>query len=230
MNPNANRETWLNSLAALMAPRFAELGSSLPPFRVSVGFPSAGMNSAAIGECWDRRASGDDRFEIFIRPDRSDSLDVACVLAHELTHAAVGLQHGHKGAFATVAVALGFPRPLTKFAGPSDALREWLQPFVDQLGAIPHGALTWRNTAGTGVRRGGGGVIPREAPEAGGGVDEDASEAPASSRPKTQTTRLKKAACTECGYTVRVTTKWLEVGPPHCPAHGAMAVDDDAGE
>jgi hypothetical protein len=34
---------------------------------------------------------------------------------------------------------------------------------------------------------------------------------------KKQTTRLLKAVCEKCGYTVRVTGKWLEVGPPICP-------------
>ena len=47
----------------------------------------------------------------------------------------------------------------------------------------------------------------------------------ASTLPK-QTTRLLKATCGECGYTVRVTKKWVDdVGPPHCPLHGAMAVE-----
>jgi hypothetical protein len=34
---------------------------------------------------------------------------------------------------------------------------------------------------------------------------------------KTQSTRMIKAACS-CGYTVRLTRKWLEIGPPICPA------------
>ena len=43
---------------------------------------------------------------------------------------------------------------------------------------------------------------------------------------KKQTTRLLKAECETCGYVVRVTNKWVvDVGPPHCPDHGAMAVD-----
>lgn len=38
-----------------------------------------------------------------------------------------------------------------------------------------------------------------------------------------QTTRLIKVSCPECGYVARVARKWLEdVGPPHCPVHGQM--------
>ena len=38
-----------------------------------------------------------------------------------------------------------------------------------------------------------------------------------SNAPKTQTTRMKKLECADCGYTVRTTQKWLEVGLPVCP-------------
>jgi len=45
-----------------------------------------------------------------------------------------------------------------------------------------------------------------------------------SSLPK-QSTRLIKCECEECGYNVRITRKWLsEVGAPHCPEHGEMAI------
>src|SRR5579859_270672 len=40
---------------------------------------------------------------------------------------------------------------------------------------------------------------------------------------KKQTTRLLKAECPSCGYTVRVTAKWVAVGLPTCPCGGAMA-------
>jgi rubrerythrin len=32
-----------------------------------------------------------------------------------------------------------------------------------------------------------------------------------------QTTRLLKAICPVCGYTVRVTKRWAEIGLPICP-------------
>lgn len=37
-----------------------------------------------------------------------------------------------------------------------------------------------------------------------------------------QGTRLLKCECPECGYTVRVTQKWLDIGNPICPEHGEM--------
>lgn len=56
---------------------------------------------------------------------------------------------------------------------------------------------------------------------------------------KKQTTRMVKCECPECGYTARVTRKWLDdIGAPHCPKHGVMAYtipdelggDDDEGD
>jgi hypothetical protein len=47
-----------------------------------------------------------------------------------------------------------------------------------------------------------------------------------SSGPKKQATRLLKVWCPSCGYTTRITQKWIEVGLPQCPnedceRHGA---------
>jgi len=36
-------------------------------------------------------------------------------------------------------------------------------------------------------------------------------------------TRLLKVVCPGCGYTVRVTRKWLDVGNPVCPCGEEMA-------
>lgn len=37
---------------------------------------------------------------------------------------------------------------------------------------------------------------------------------------KTQTTRMLKAVCPSCGYTVRLSTKWAALGLPTCPTDG----------
>lgn len=212
-----NRETWLNELAALMAPRFAELGFALPKFRVSIGWPSAGKDAPVTGECWDKRVSGDEHFEIFLNPGRDNDTAVACTLAHELVHAAVGLQEGHKGNFAKVAKALGFKAPLTQAQEP-EALVAWIAPMLEKLGKLPHAAITYSRGGSVRVKRAGGGVVP----------DGDGDgEAPVNNRPPKQSTRLIKCMCAECGYTVRTTQKWLAVGVPHCPEHGAMEAEND---
>jgi hypothetical protein len=40
-------------------------------------------------------------------------------------------------------------------------------------------------------------------------------------KPK-QATRLLKACCPDCGYTIRVTQKWASVGLPTCPTDGSV--------
>ena len=50
---------------------------------------------------------------------------------------------------------------------------------------------------------------------------------PLALRTKKQGTRLLKASCDGCGYTVRVTAKWLEIGAPICPTCG-VAMDAGA--
>ena len=39
---------------------------------------------------------------------------------------------------------------------------------------------------------------------------------------KTQSTRMLKAACPHCGYTIRLTKKWADIGLPTCPTDGAI--------
>lgn len=41
---------------------------------------------------------------------------------------------------------------------------------------------------------------------------------------KTQTTRMLKAECPHCGYTIRLSRKWADIGLPTCPTHSAVAL------
>ncbi len=41
---------------------------------------------------------------------------------------------------------------------------------------------------------------------------------------KKQTTRLLKAVCPSCGYTVRLTQKWADQGMPSCPCGDTLSV------
>lgn len=219
-----NRETWLNAIAELMAPRFAELGFPLKPFRVSIGFTSGGQNARAAAEVWSSVASADGMFEILIRPDEDRPMMVVAYLAHELCHVAVGLQEGHKGNFKKLMMLIGMTKPFTCTV-PTDRFKEWVQPFIDQVGPLPHGKLQWRpeSLLPAGKRTPGAGEIAKGLREGLGLAD---LQEIISNAPKKQTTRLLKVTCTECGYPARVTRKWLDdKGPPHCPDHGQMAAE-----
>lgn len=221
-----DRETWLNSMAEKMAPRFEELGHQLPKFRVSIGFPSSGAASSANGECWADVCTEDKHFTIFISPKEASSMAIAAILNHELIHAAVGLKEGHTGKFAQMMKSTGMVRPFTT-STPGDDFKSWVQPFIDELGEIPHSQLRVRGEGSARLfKKVGAGVDAADKQDAGDGDTE-----PTSNRPKTQTTRMLKAAClhdvdgSHCGYTIRLSKKWaLELGAA-CPAHGAMEVE-----
>lgn len=193
------REGWLHAATREMAPTFKELGAPLPPkIRIAIGFPSAGLRGRAIGECWDKKCSEDDHFEIFIRPDYSDhenfTMQVLATLAHELIHAALGIEEGHGPNFKRVYKAIGLAgRATATYAGPD--FIEWMKLVIPKIGEIPHGIMQ--------------------------------SDRGVSTRKKKQKNRYHKCACPECGYTVRAAKKWLELGPPCCPFHGEMTSDGD---
>lgn len=52
----------------------------------------------------------------------------------------------------------------------------------------------------------------------------------ASGKGKVKKTYLVKAECPCCGYTVRVTQKWLDLGSPICPLDNVPMVTDGSGE
>ena len=148
---HATRETYLQAATTHLAPLFAAQGFPLPPVRASVGIPAGGSGGKLkrIGECWDKRASGDNTTEIFICPSQSEPVQVLAILLHELVHAAVGLECGHKGPFKRVALALGLEGKMTETT-PSPELAADLATLADTLGDYPHAAL---NTALSGRKK-----------------------------------------------------------------------------
>lgn len=186
-----NREQWLQQVTDLLRPAFTALNHPLPAnVRVTCGWPSKAARARKkrrVGECWDSTASGDQHFEVFVSPVIDDETEAAAVLAHELSHAAVGLKIGHRGPFVTVVRGLGLEgKPSATTAGA--AFKRLIEPLIKAVGKYPHAAIAAGNSSD-----------------------------------RTQTTRLIKCECNECGYPARVTRKWLDlVGPPHCPGHGPM--------
>ncbi|KGD42913.1 sprT-like family protein [Burkholderia pseudomallei] len=128
-------------------------------------------------------------------------MEVAAILGHELVHAAVGIPAGHGKDFRRVAKGIGLEGPMrSTTAGPQ--FRTALTPILAEAGPLPHGRL--RSKAEREER------------------DDETSTAP-----KKQSRRHIKCLCERCGYTARTSRKWLDqAGPPHCPLHGAMTVED----
>ena len=137
------REDWLNAFADKARTQFDAIGTPLPTkVRVSIGFPSSGIRSKAIGECWSQQCSSDEHFEIFLHPGLQGSdARMADVLTHELVHAAVGLDAKHGPRFGKAARALGLEGKLTATTA-SDAWRAWALPVLEEIGAMPGASLS----------------------------------------------------------------------------------------
>jgi hypothetical protein len=136
------REEWLNRFTEMARPMFKKAGHPLPKkVRCSVGFPSKGLRSKTIGECWYASAASDKVSEIFIRPSlQSETSRVADVLTHELCHAALPEGEGHGKLFRQLATGLGLTGKMTATkAGP--AWHEWADPIIKQLGKFPAASL-----------------------------------------------------------------------------------------
>ena len=208
MKPPANnhhefREGWLRAAAAGLREYFASVGYPLPDdIRFAIAFTSTGRRGKRVGECWHSSASGDARYEIFIRADLADPVDVLGVLMKELLHTALPADAGHGRLFKDAALKVGLLPPL-RTATPNALLKAKLEELAATLGPLPHAKLDISQDPLIAV-----------------GIAID--------RPKKQKARLLRAQCTneECGYTLRVPLKWVrEPGPPHCPLHGAMTVE-----
>jgi hypothetical protein len=202
-NIHTSREPWLRSAADELRPYFANCGLQLPDkIRYAIAFPSTGRKGKRVGECWHFSSSDDASYEIFIRADMSEPVEVLCVLVKELIHTALPPDSGHGKLFKAAAIKVGLQGPMRE-AKPGVLLQGRLLELAANLGPLPHASLHIE-----------------QSPLAAVAVSVD--------RPKKQRARMLKAECPakDCGYTVRVASKWArDPGPPHCPKHGAMAVE-----
>jgi hypothetical protein len=197
-SPSALRQDWIERAVVEFRTVFAPHAVVPDNVRVSIGFPKGSHGGKkAIGQCWSAKASTDGHHEIFISPELSKAHDVLTTIAHELVHATVGCECGHKGAFKKLATQIGFLAPMTCTPAGPDMIAA-CSTIATKLGDYPAGALL------TNTR-------------------------------KKQTTRLLKCECETCGYTVRVTRKWVEdAGTPICPTDQTSmacdAIDDEDAE
>jgi hypothetical protein len=142
------REEWLNAATDLLRPDFDAVGAEVPvKVRATCGWPSQGGRPGAkqrIGECWPPKCSEEGYTEMFINPMLSEALEALDVLVHELVHAAVGCEEGHKGQFRVVAKAMGLEGKMTETVA-GETLMVRLREIEKELGEYPHAKLTPKN-------------------------------------------------------------------------------------
>ncbi len=169
------RESWLDDAARILAQR---LGMTLPPYRVSCGFPLGSRK--AIGQCWSPTCSGDKATEMFVSPSLSSPVEVLAVLVHEMVHAELGVDKKHGPEFKARALNVGLEGRMTAtHAG--ERLTAVLVDVEQTLGPYPHDTLQGLTTG-----------------------------------KKKDGTRQLKCVCPACGYTIRTSQKWVDMGLPTC--------------
>lgn len=163
--------------------------------RASVGWPSSGglgKKNRTIGQCWSFECSEGKYSEIFISPYLSSPAEVIATLIHEVVHAAVGVEHKHKGTFSRAAKTVGLVKPWTATTA-SEELGNKISHFLEEMPPYPHAKLDAKLIAG---------------PE------------------KPQKNRHLKLVCPLCGYTIRSTQAWIELGLPTCHCGGLFELPE----
>ncbi len=145
------REGWLlNAVDALSAKFFEENGYDLPErLGVSCGFPRG--VARAIGQCWDPVVAEDGTTHMFICPSIAEPLRVLDILLHEMIHACVGIDVGHKGIFRKLVKEFGLHGKMTAtFAEEGTELHKTLGVIAGRLGEYPHAPMKKTQNKGKG--------------------------------------------------------------------------------
>jgi hypothetical protein len=200
-NKHNTRESWLRSATDMMRKHFEDCGYPLPSnIRFAIAFPSTGRRGTRVGECWHADTSEDGNYELIIRADIAEPVEVLGVLVHELVHSVVPVDAGHGKLYRDAAIKIGLTGKMRE-AMPNGLLRDRLITVAEALGPLPHARLN--------IERGRDNKGPAD-------------------RAKKQGTRMLKASCQDenCTFVVRLAaTPAREIGSPHCPKHGEMTVE-----
>lgn len=79
---------------------------------------------------------------MFVSPVLAEPVRVLGVLVHELTHAGVGVKHGHDAVFGAAARAMLLEGKLTATTEGKPFKAEIAEPILKKLGTYPHAVLT----------------------------------------------------------------------------------------
>lgn len=140
-----NSVEWLTYAAKTLEQHiFVPVGLEVPEkYSVHVGFPH--KNTRAIGQAFDKMSCKDEEtYNIFIHPKLGeDVIELLQVLAHEMLHITVGLEHSHGGDFKKYAKKIGFAGKMTAtYAEVGSPLYEQLsitaKTLEDRYGKYPH--------------------------------------------------------------------------------------------
>ena len=134
---------WLRAAADALREGFEASGLPLPA-SIRFGFSTKGKGTRKTGGCWHSSASADGAYEVFVRADQGNPLDILGILVRELVHAALPVEDSHGKRFKAAAARIGLVGKM-RAAVPGRLLEARLGHLLDDLGPLPHAALdlTW---------------------------------------------------------------------------------------
>ena len=146
-NVQTTREGWLRSATNELRPYFEKLGYIFPEkIRFAIAFTSTGKRGHMAGECWHPVSSGDQHYEVIIRADVADPLEVLGILVHELVHTLLPPSAKHGKEFREIALRIGLEGKMRQTM-PTPILAERLQMLASNLGPLPHAKLNFAENA-----------------------------------------------------------------------------------
>lgn len=153
--PHDTREGWLRAAMAQLDERFFKPGDHTLPEQlyVSIGWAKNPGKGDAIGQCFPPAWSvGEKTVNMFICPRLTDPVQVLGVLLHEMVHAAVGCEHGHKAPFKNVAMKeFGLKGKATAtYAEEGTECHTKLAEVAEALGPYPHVGMVARKKSSRG--------------------------------------------------------------------------------
>lgn len=146
------REGWLNAGVEKLCPLVEEQGYRVPEkLQVAVSWPKG--RGEAIGQCFHPNWTHDGTCHLSVSPTLGDDpARVLDVLLHEIGHAVVGTEHGHKTPFRRFMRAVGLEgKPTATVAG--DELRPKLEALASELGPYPHSPMSEPERVARGSKR-----------------------------------------------------------------------------
>lgn len=138
MNTIRTREEWLLSGVAALKGEFFT-GRKVPHVACSCGWTN---RPKSLGICHPPEDSSNGTVNLFICPTQDDPVRILDVLLHELGHAHLGNEVGHKAPFVQLMKEFGLKgKPTATYALPGTDCYERLKRIADGLGPYPHAAM-----------------------------------------------------------------------------------------
>jgi hypothetical protein len=146
-NVYTSRESWLRAATDELRPDFENIGCPLPEkIRFAIAFTSTGKRGHMAGECWHPESSDDQHYEIILRADISDPVEVLGVLVHELVHTLLPATVNHGKGFRALALRIGLEGAM-RHTQPTPLLKQRLQAIAANLGELPHAKLNFMGSS-----------------------------------------------------------------------------------